>query len=175
LGAGGEGDDRGWDGWMVSPTRWTWVWVNSGSWWWTGRPGVLRFMGSKRVGHDWATELNWTDPALSGGFFTIEPLGKPKPSFFIYKMVIIYTLQYSRICKAESLCCSPEIITTLLIGYTPIKSCFKKKKRSSGRKDIKCLAHCLWHTVCLRYVINFPFFSHSKDFKTIHLSGPHYQ
>ena len=41
-------------------TRWTWVWVNSGSWWWIGRPGVLRFMGSQRVGHDWATELNWT-------------------------------------------------------------------------------------------------------------------
>ena len=61
LGAGGEGDDRGWDGWMASPTRWTWVWVNSGSWWRTGRPGVLRFMGSQRVGHDWATELNWTD------------------------------------------------------------------------------------------------------------------
>ena len=46
---------------MASLTRWTWVWVNSGSWWWTGRPGVLRFMGSQRVGHDWATELNWTD------------------------------------------------------------------------------------------------------------------
>ena len=59
LGAGGERDDRGWDGWAASPTRWTWVWVNSGSWWWTGRPGVLRFMGSQRVGHDWATELNW--------------------------------------------------------------------------------------------------------------------
>ena len=59
LGAGGEGDDRGWDGWMASLTRWTWVWVNSGSWWWTGRPGVLQFMGSQRVGHDWATELNW--------------------------------------------------------------------------------------------------------------------
>ena len=59
FGAGGEGDDRGWDGWMASPTRWTWVWVNSGSWWGTGRPGVLRFMGSQRVGHDWATELNW--------------------------------------------------------------------------------------------------------------------
>ena len=56
----GEGDDRGWDGWMASPSRWTWVWVKSGSWWWTGRPGVLRFMGSQRVGHDWATELNWT-------------------------------------------------------------------------------------------------------------------
>ena len=59
LGAGGEGDDRGWDGWMASLTRWTWVWVNSGSWWWTGRPGVLQFMGSQRVGHNWATELNF--------------------------------------------------------------------------------------------------------------------
>ena len=54
----GEGDDRGWDGWMASPTRWTWVCVNSGRWWWIGRAGVLRFMGSQRVGHDWATELN---------------------------------------------------------------------------------------------------------------------
>ena len=45
---------------MASPTGWTWVWVNSGSWWWTGRPGVLRFMGLQRVGHDRATELNWT-------------------------------------------------------------------------------------------------------------------
>ena len=59
LEAGGEGDNRGWDVWMASLTRWTWVWVNSGSWWWTGRPGVLRFMGSQRVGHDWASELNW--------------------------------------------------------------------------------------------------------------------
>ena len=58
LGAGGEGDNRGWDGWMASPTQCTWVWVNSGSWWWTGRPGMLRFMGSQRVGHDWVTELN---------------------------------------------------------------------------------------------------------------------
>ena len=61
LGAGGEGDDRGWDGWTASLTGRTWVWVNSGSWWWTGRPGVLRFMGSQRVGHDWATEMNWTE------------------------------------------------------------------------------------------------------------------
>ena len=59
LAAGGEGDDRGCDSWMVSPTRWTWVWVNSGSLWWTGRPGVLWFMGSQRVGHDWTIELNW--------------------------------------------------------------------------------------------------------------------
>ena len=54
-------DGKGWDGWMASLTWWTWVWVNSGSWWWTGRPGVLRFMGLQRVGHDWATELNWTE------------------------------------------------------------------------------------------------------------------
>ena len=56
----GEGDDRGWIDWMASPTQWTWVWVNSGSWWWTGRPGVLQSIGSQRVGHDWVTELNWT-------------------------------------------------------------------------------------------------------------------
>ena len=61
LGAGGEGDDRGWDRWMASLTRWTWVWVNSGSWWWTGRPGMLQFMGSQRVGHDWVTDLIWSD------------------------------------------------------------------------------------------------------------------
>ena len=60
LKAGGEGADRGWDGWMASLTQWTWAWVNSGSWWWTGRPGMLRFMGSQRVWHDWVTELNWT-------------------------------------------------------------------------------------------------------------------
>ena len=62
LKAGGQGDDRGWDGWMSSPTQWKWVWVNSGSWWWTGRPGVLQSKGSQRViGHDWVTELNWWD------------------------------------------------------------------------------------------------------------------
>ena len=58
--AGREGDDRRWDGWMASLTRWAWVWVNYGSLWWTGRPSVLQFMGSQRVGHDWVTKLNWT-------------------------------------------------------------------------------------------------------------------
>ena len=62
MGAGGERDNRGWDGWMASLTRWTWVWVNSASWWWTARPGMLRFMGLQRVGHNWATELNWNHP-----------------------------------------------------------------------------------------------------------------
>ena len=57
----GKGDYRGWDGWMASLTQWIWVWVNSGSCWWTGRPGMLQSMGSQRVRHDWVTELNWTD------------------------------------------------------------------------------------------------------------------
>ena len=73
LKAGGEGDDRGWDGWMASLTRWTWVWVNSGSWWWTGRLGVLQFMGSQRVGHDWATEqTDWLTDWLSSALRCLE-------------------------------------------------------------------------------------------------------
>ena len=60
LKAGGEGDNRGWDGWLASLTRWTWVWAGSGSWWWTGKPGVLQSTGLQRVGHNWVTELNWT-------------------------------------------------------------------------------------------------------------------
>ena len=76
LGAGGEGDDRGWDGWMASLTRWTWVWVNSGSWWWTGRPGVLWFMGRKES--DMTEWLNWTElmrttPKFLYLFHTLTP------------------------------------------------------------------------------------------------------
>ena len=66
LKAGTEGDGRGWDGWMAIPTQWTWVWVNSVSWWWTGRPDVLQSMGSQRVGHDWVTELNPGDVEEKG-------------------------------------------------------------------------------------------------------------
>ena len=69
LKAGGEGDNRWWDGWMALPTQWMWVWVNSGSWWWTGRPDVLQSMGSQRVRHDWAIELNWTDDVWCGASF----------------------------------------------------------------------------------------------------------
>ena len=52
---------KGWDGWMVSPTRWTWVWASTGYWWWTGKPGMLQSMGLQRVRHNWATELNWEE------------------------------------------------------------------------------------------------------------------
>ena len=58
LGAGGEGDNRGQDGWMASLTRWTWVWVNSGSWWWTGGPGVLRWRSKES---DTTEQLNWSE------------------------------------------------------------------------------------------------------------------
>ena len=78
LKAGGEGDDRERHSWMASPTQWTWVWVDSGSWWWTGRPGMLRFMGSQRVGHDWATELNWTEVF----FFSRKCLSFPLSPFY---------------------------------------------------------------------------------------------
>jgi len=61
LRAGGEGDGRGWDGWMASPIQWTLVWVDSINWWWTRRPGMLQFMESQRVGNEWVTELNWTE------------------------------------------------------------------------------------------------------------------
>ena len=70
LRAGGEGDNRGCDGWMALLTQWTWVWVSSGSWRWTGKPGLLQSMGSQTVGHDWATELNWWV------FIYIMPMGR---------------------------------------------------------------------------------------------------
>ena len=72
LKAGGEGDDRGWDGWMASPTQWTWDWVNSGSWWWTGKPGMLQSMGLQRVGNNWMTELNWTELEILITFWYIN-------------------------------------------------------------------------------------------------------
>ena len=68
LKVGGEWDNRGWDGWMSSLTQWTWVWVTSGSWWWPGRPGLPQSMGSQRVGHDWATQVNWTELWLAGNW-----------------------------------------------------------------------------------------------------------
>ena len=73
-------DDRGWDSWLASLTQWTWVWVNSGSWWWTGKPDVLHSMGLQRVRHDWVTELNWSrvtkeEPAVSISKFKRWDLG----------------------------------------------------------------------------------------------------
>ena len=95
LGAGGEGDSRGWDGWMASRTWWTWVWVNSGRWWWTGRPGMLQFMGSHRVRHDWATELNWQ---CLYGYILSTPT-------FIYDYInILKRLQSQETCLGRWIC-----------------------------------------------------------------------
>ena len=82
LKVGGEGDDRGWDGWMASLTQWTGVWVNSGSWWWTGKPGVLQSMRLQRVGHDGDTEINWTE--LNKLFVKLHG----KPLVFLDTMII---------------------------------------------------------------------------------------
>ena len=65
LKAGGKRDDRGWDGWMTSPTRLTWVWASSRNWWWTGRPGMLQFLGSQEVGYDWLTDLFWSSLVIT--------------------------------------------------------------------------------------------------------------
>ena len=92
LKAGG-GDNRGWDGWMASPTRRTWVWAISRSWWWIGKPGVLQLMGSQRVGHDWAIELNWMNTSLCG------------PSLFCYSVRIpqIIHNKWSLLCSHKTL------------------------------------------------------------------------
>ena len=98
LKTGGEGDNRGWDGWMASSTQWTWVWVNSRSWRWTGRPGVLQSMGSQRVGHDWANELNRTEvssmPIFWKGFLSKWVLTLPK-AFSASTEMIIWFLSFS--------------------------------------------------------------------------------
>ena len=72
LKAGGEGCNRGWDGWMASWTQWTWMWVNSGSWWWTGKPSMLQSMEPQRFRQDWANELNWTRVVIDAGCFYLH-------------------------------------------------------------------------------------------------------
>ena len=101
LGGIGGRRRRGWQRmrWLDGLTRWTWVWVNSGSWWWTGRLGMLRFMGSQRVGHDWATELNWTElyfycrsalNAVSQVPSTLSqiPINFPHPSYSFFLLIL---------------------------------------------------------------------------------------
>ena len=86
----GEGDDRGWDGWMASPTGWTWVWASSGSWRWTGKAGVLQSMGSQTVGHNWVTELNWNRREY--WVQTLPMLMNEKVAFALRKTVTAWVL-----------------------------------------------------------------------------------
>ena len=96
LGAGGEGDNRGWDGWMASLTQWPWVWVNSGSWWWTGRPGMLWFMGSQSQTRlsDW-NELNWTEAnTLLSLFYLCVVIYSFHPQYLVY-----CCQQFRKVCR----------------------------------------------------------------------------
>ena len=113
-----EGDDRGWDGWMASLTRWMWVWVNSGSWWWKGGLGVLQFMGLQRVGHDWATNLIWClilsqrSLRLSSTLFILFPL-------FCSLAVISTILSSSSLIRflPQLFCCFFNFSNCALLGY----------------------------------------------------------
>ena len=106
-GAGREGDDRGWDGWMASLSWCTWVWMNSRSWWWTGRPGVLRFMGSQTVGHTWVTEMNWTE---------LRPLS------LVYRWLLFCCiLTFCLLCACILLVSLPSLIETSVL-ISPLKS-----------------------------------------------------
>ena len=94
INVGREGDYREWDGWMASPTWWTWVWVNPGSWCWTGRPGELQSMGSWRVWHDWVAKLNWTE------------LNSPIPVHFssLIPKMLMFTLAISSFSSVTQSC-----------------------------------------------------------------------
>ena len=107
LKAGGEGDDRGWGGWVASPTQWTWVWASSRSWWRTGRPGVLQSMGSQRVGHDWAAELNWNLPAA---FLSSTRYGFASPFFCSRTPLAMSSLDPTK---------SPRTVCFFMFWYLP--------------------------------------------------------
>ena len=113
--AGGERDSRGWDGWMASPTRWTWVWASFGSWWWSGRPGVLQSMGSKIIGHYQVTELNWTDRRLAHTS-TITFLFTMTLFTLIHNIIpfALYKINIKTI-HMNILCCVSELKITLVL------------------------------------------------------------
>ena len=130
LGAGGEGDNRGWDGWMASPTRWMWIWVNSGSWWWTGRPGVLQFMGLQRVWHDWATELNWAELMKDLYLLTLLHtslkfwLRRECWALFIHSFIIEHLpcIRCSLVCRGKVMSKANKFLASL-ISFSPEKEC----------------------------------------------------
>ena len=120
LKVGGEGDDRGWDGWMPSQTQWTGVWVGSGSWWWTGKPGMLQSMGLQRVGHDSATELNWKAAAknLTDRSSRIpQHLSNSWENWLSYWNWILWVLPFP----------GPLLLLTLILTYDPCLMCLFSK------------------------------------------------
>ena len=105
----GEGNDRGWDGWMASPTRWTWVSASSRSWWCTGKPGVLQSMGLQRVRHDWAVELNWTDFMLNIHLAFVFRISL-KQLHFVFQINLINLVLFFPFYREEVWFCVAEIV-----------------------------------------------------------------
>ena len=126
LKAGGKRDDIGWDSWMASPTQWRWVWVNSRTWWWIGRPGVLQSMGSQRVGHDWVSDLNWTDclckvRGFQGVWKERKETGEKKNSKLI-PTLILQTLGVWSMCPENGMqSCDRFVCTEVLLSYVKYK------------------------------------------------------
>ena len=120
LKAGGEGDDRGWDGCMASLTQWTLNWVNSGNWWWTGTPGMLQSIGSQRVGHDWETALNWTE--LNLHTYLAQDKEKMRRRFDGKRRCCESTIRWNiRSAATRVSSHNPWLLTHVLGGYQPPK------------------------------------------------------
>ena len=114
LKAGGEGDNRGWNGWMASSSQWIWVWVSSRNWWWTGRPDVLQSMGSQWVAHDWATELNWYIYIYTHIHVVSESNLTWKLSKFISEVTTLILLAQTQLCfLLSSFCVSLNLSISL--------------------------------------------------------------
>ena len=121
----GEGDNRGWDGWMVSSIRWTWVWVSFGSWWWTGKPGMLQPTGSQRVGHNWGTEPNWTTGGLCPMWHCPNQCTSCKVKFSVFSLKFLFLFFFFLVTLSAPL--TPwinflEIRCNLESTYSPLSS-----------------------------------------------------
>ena len=137
LKAGGEGDDRGWDGWMASPTWWTWVWASSRSWWWTGRPGMLQSMGSQRVGHDWTELIQWKISLCWGMFpckFEVYVQYKCRHLVCVCVCVCVCVQWFLTLC--DPMDCSPSGFSVYGIFQATLEqTAISSSRRSSQPRD----------------------------------------
>ena len=131
-----EKGTRAWDGWMASPTQWTWVWVNSGSWWWTGRPGVLQSMESQRVRHDWATELNWTE--LHGSIFKDRVNASASGPGVLANQKEHEEQDGAGLALSAAGLCLAGTIPSLYPHLLGVEQCLHISKCLSQPKDLKC-------------------------------------
>ena len=136
LKEGGEGANRGWDGWMASPTLWTWVWASSRSWWWTGKPDVLQFMGSQSVGHYWATELNWDTQEVASSLW---PQSRWRWSFSKLSERSCFSPKETARSTCSWSCCWPHILVTWYRGDTEHHHFPHPQSHVFKVKD-----HCCW-------------------------------